>query len=91
MKEVGLSAFIFITLALAGPLAWIGLKLTESELGSLYHSSRFGALYKGFAVSSGYRYSFNVVFLLRRFLYALTLVTLRNVSVVQILFQLMMS
>jgi len=91
MKDVAVSAMTFICVAISGPLALLCLKLTEEHLGNYQFQEKFGALYKGFALDSPFRYSFNIVYLVRRFFYAFTIVTLKHSAVFQGLFQLLMS
>ena len=42
-------------------------------------------------MDSAFRYSFNIVFLMRRFFYAFTIVTMKHSAVFQSMFQLVMS
>jgi len=76
-KDLAVSAILFILALLSGPLTFFILHVVSDRLNNEGFMKKFGALYKGFNLLRPLSYSFNGLFFLRRFFFALSIVTLK--------------
>jgi hypothetical protein len=81
-KDLALSAILFITVLLSGPLTFFLLHIFSERLSNETFMKKFGALYKGFNLMVPLSYSFNGLFFMRRFFFALSIVTLKKARVI---------
>ncbi len=91
-KDVSISAISVITVTASIPLIYLLLRCNANKLEKdPVFIQRYGVLFKGLKLNSGITYQFTTIFLLRRFLFVVTLLTLEQLPYLQLLAQIILS
>ena len=92
LKDAVVSSVSIALVSLSIPIIFLLLKCNSEKLEKdEIFNQRYGVLFKGLKLNSGITYQFTTIYLVRRFLFAITLLTLENMPYFQVLCQIIMS